>query len=645
MKISLWFVVCSLLIIPVAAQPISWYAAERATIQLNVTSTINIAQKGPNPYVEQLIADVIFVPKNTETSAIRSFNTKPEATVTNDRARYTWKNPTLQSHTFSYRAIIENLNLAPRIKATIPYPVAFPQEVQQYTRPTQHIDSASAKIIGQARYLAQGQNELYELVNTIAFWTKNNVNYNLSTLTAEVSQQASWVLENKKGVCDEITTLFIALLRALGIPARFVSGIAYTTSPQFPQGWGAHGWAEVYFPGKGWVPFDPTFGEYGWVDPGHVPLKTSNDPREPTTVYEWKARDVDITVNDLTLSAQLLESRGTIQNELTLKATPLRPRTGFGSANGIMLEATNNADYSVAREFTLARVADMTIMDGESKQLVIPPKTTRKAFWTVNVRKDLNPEYQYEIPIQIYTITNQTVKTSFHTGKWDIVFSQADIQNSIEQLGTAEKEPIQLFCTLEQTTTWTGQTQAMCTMVNNGETTPATICVDTCRDIQLSHGNNPFSSQLSRPNPGQHEITITLTANVTKKSILTLTTLDTPNAAIKNIKHPESVAYGEIFPLTFTTSRQSITAPENLTISLQVPGANAELSLGTLAADQDVTITVNTQQLWNSQPTLTITASYQDPRGKTYGNKETTTVEIVNMPWWRKMLGVFVGLF
>ena len=59
--------------------------------------------------------------------------------------------------------------------------------------------------------------DLFIVVYKLAEWVKTNVNYDLSTLTASVSQKASWVLDNKEGVCDEITNLFIALSRALGI--------------------------------------------------------------------------------------------------------------------------------------------------------------------------------------------------------------------------------------------------------------------------------------------------------------------------------------------------------------------------------------------------------------------------------------------
>jgi len=155
-------------------------------------------------------------------------------------------------------------------------------ELEIYTRPSATVDSDNKEIIRLASVLAEGEDDLYQVAFKLAEWTKNNVKYDLSTLTASVSQKASWVLRNREGVCDELTNLFIAMARSLGIPAKFVSGIAYTNSPLFEEEWGPHGWAEIYFPGYGWIPFDVTYGEFGFIDPGHIKSKEALDADEPS---------------------------------------------------------------------------------------------------------------------------------------------------------------------------------------------------------------------------------------------------------------------------------------------------------------------------------------------------------------------------
>lgn len=80
----------------------------------------------------------------------------------------------------------------------------------------------------------------------------------------DVSTPVSTVLETRAGVCQDFAHLMIAALRALGLPARYVSGYLETLPPPGkPKMVGAdasHAWVAVFFPGRGWAEFDPTNG-------------------------------------------------------------------------------------------------------------------------------------------------------------------------------------------------------------------------------------------------------------------------------------------------------------------------------------------------------------------------------------------------
>ena len=116
-------------------------------------------------------------------------------------------------------------------------------------------------------------------------------------------QKSSWVLATREGVCDEITNLFVSFLRSLNIPTKYVSGMAYSGAI---DGWGPHAWAEVYFPKYGWIPFDVTFGQYGWIDPGHVKMREGKDAKESSVLYSWRAVDVEIENKEFNISAELV---------------------------------------------------------------------------------------------------------------------------------------------------------------------------------------------------------------------------------------------------------------------------------------------------------------------------------------------------
>ncbi len=70
------------------------------------------------------------------------------------------------------------------------------------------------------------------------------------------------VLKHRRGVCQDFAHLAIGCIRALGFPARYVSGYLETQPPpgtEKLQGADAsHAWFSVYSPAEGWHDFDPT---------------------------------------------------------------------------------------------------------------------------------------------------------------------------------------------------------------------------------------------------------------------------------------------------------------------------------------------------------------------------------------------------
>jgi len=63
----------------------------------------------------------------------------------------------------------------------------------------------------------------------------------------------------KRGTCQDLAHVFIAVARALGVPARYVSGYLHRPDAVAAAD-GAHAWAEAHVPDLGWVGFDPASG-------------------------------------------------------------------------------------------------------------------------------------------------------------------------------------------------------------------------------------------------------------------------------------------------------------------------------------------------------------------------------------------------
>jgi transglutaminase-like putative cysteine protease len=77
-----------------------------------------------------------------------------------------------------------------------------------------------------------------------------------------VNTPVETVIKIKKGVCQDLAHLMIACFRNMQIPAQYVSGYIETLpAPGKERLVGAdasHAWVAVFFPGIGWVEFDPT---------------------------------------------------------------------------------------------------------------------------------------------------------------------------------------------------------------------------------------------------------------------------------------------------------------------------------------------------------------------------------------------------
>jgi transglutaminase-like putative cysteine protease len=78
--------------------------------------------------------------------------------------------------------------------------------------------------------------------------------------TTRVDSPIDDAIAQKAGVCQDFSHIFIALARALGIPARYVSGYLYHDADRAERSadGATHAWVELYLPDVGWTGIDPT---------------------------------------------------------------------------------------------------------------------------------------------------------------------------------------------------------------------------------------------------------------------------------------------------------------------------------------------------------------------------------------------------
>lgn len=119
------------------------------------------------------------------------------------------------------------------------------------------------------------------------------------------------VFEERKGVCQDFAHLAIAMLRALGIPARYVSGYLRTYpkagQPRLRGADASHAWVGVYCGSLGWVDIDPTNDSF--VSDEHITVAWGRDYSDVAPVRGviigsgTHALDVSVDVEPITPAA------------------------------------------------------------------------------------------------------------------------------------------------------------------------------------------------------------------------------------------------------------------------------------------------------------------------------------------------------
>lgn len=129
----------------------------------------------------------------------------------------------------------------------------------------------SASITDRTRQLAQeiiteaNAATPYDQAKAIERYLRSNIIYNESIPAPPPGvDPMEWVLfDYKQGYCNYYATAMIVMLRTLGIPARMAAGFAQGVYDPAESAFvvserDAHTWVEVYFPGYGWIEFEPT---------------------------------------------------------------------------------------------------------------------------------------------------------------------------------------------------------------------------------------------------------------------------------------------------------------------------------------------------------------------------------------------------
>lgn len=124
----------------------------------------------------------------------------------------------------------------------------------------------SPRIVALAAEITADDETSYDRARSLEDWFDANLTYSLrAPLPPTGTDPLEFILfDDQRGYCNQIATAMVLMARSQGIPARVAAGWVSRESDE-DGGWivrskNAHAWAELYFPGVGWVTFDPTDG-------------------------------------------------------------------------------------------------------------------------------------------------------------------------------------------------------------------------------------------------------------------------------------------------------------------------------------------------------------------------------------------------
>nr|MBA4404775.1 hypothetical protein [Nanoarchaeum sp.] len=578
-------------------------------------------------------ATLYLFPQESSRQEVLSLTTNPESEI-DSQIVFTWLEfqPKLQ---YGLNSEIKTKNILYPVKH-VSFPIKnLPQEYEQYLQPGEVID-INADIVDKASEIIGGETDMYTAVFKLADWVSKDVKYDLNTVTASAAKKSSWVLENNEGVCDEITSLFISFCRSVGIPARFVSGVAYSN---LNYGFENHGWAEVYFPDQGWVPYDVTFKQFGWIDPGHVELDKSLDAGSNSVKYNWRSTNTEIVSTDFENTVQVISQGEKVSKPFNLEIESLYDNVGPGSYVPIKVTVENSYDKYLSN--TLSIIKAPSKLEDNIKPILLKPSQTKSTFFLVQIPTDLQSNYVYTAIVEVKDLFGETADTTIEFSPGYKIITEEKALELINELEEKEEkqysEELSLTCNPNKKYYYEFENITInCDLRNLGNVLlkDVEVCLENnCKTIDAKIG---IAEKLIFENVPRYDI-INVTAkkdNIDLLSEISLELLTEPDVSITNPDLPQELYYDQDFNLSFVLSSDAIVKD----VKLKIKGLKT-IDINKSNTAEDIIINTNSKNFPNNK--LDITLEYKDEYDREFKFKKQFDLNIQNIPWYAQILGLF----
>jgi len=249
---------------------------DSVTIPAGMNGWINLMERPPEPdssatilrytiLLQPVATDTMFAPANA--ISIRG-NLSGEGSNQESGARRSYLvrdatgslfNPFHNFSTIRYEgfSILPGRNV-PRLRAAS---TDYPQDIRGTYLQLPKLDPRIAEL---ARQITERAQTPFDKTITLENYLRSHYAYNLN-LTGKPGDDplAHFLFETRSGHCEYFASAMAIMLRTLGIPTREVNGFLPGEYNDLGEDYivrasDAHSWVEVYFPGTGWMTFDPT---------------------------------------------------------------------------------------------------------------------------------------------------------------------------------------------------------------------------------------------------------------------------------------------------------------------------------------------------------------------------------------------------
>ncbi len=592
----------------------------RFSNQVTMTDSTNFIANSsilPRDYANQRVVYLVFIGNESTVK------------ISENDALFEWNS--VNKVNFGWDAMVETSLYTPRI-----YHTDFPwttNKFVEYKLPSEVVD-INQGIINKANELVAGKRDLFEALTAVAEYVYSNMTYDEGI--GQKIEKASNIFKDKRGVCVEYSTLFIALVRALGLPARYVSGIAYSN---IKNSFGNHAWVEVYMP-EGWIPFDPTYGQYGWLDATHIALSKRADAHT-TVLYAYKM-GVDVTPSELVINTSIKEFINKINGRpdiLEFSISPIKPEVGLGSYVPIRFEIKNLADYYLPVEVYLTE--SPRIMGKNMNHLVIEPNSKGESFLIVKL-PDVEAGYRYTIPLKARTQFKDVAETSVDFSQNYETISLEKAQNIISALLAREGQygyGLILNCSPAKSGYYKGeQISVRCEVTSNSNS--LLLGLNLCIKSQCAKFDLPINSRVEKefnfPSNETDYIATVSNDKVSESQFFIATIIPKPSPEVVDL-NPKTINFTNS---TLEVSLRTESFCTNLSLRLN---NYIFTSIGEMVGNETFEVNIEGKDVLNGVIKARITC--YDLNGEPYSDDKEFRVEVMDVPWFARIFQFFLKLF